>query len=163
MASNKLPDTLKERIADEAEAAFIHELDANKRSWAKSGYLAAASKILSDPGAYGLAGAVTDERRKRLREEAITALELLKGYTPEQRANWGRGLQTVEEFAGYIMELASAPSDRVKELEQALKSIERQRLRSLAIISNEFNKNHVRDLLALIEEICSTATNALKK
>jgi hypothetical protein len=48
------------------------------------------------------------ERNEFIRKEAITALELIKGFTPEQRANFSNELKTVEEFSGYILELTAS-------------------------------------------------------
>jgi hypothetical protein len=48
------------------------------------------------------------ERTTHIRQQAITALELTKGFIPEQRAAFSNELKTVEEFAHYILELTSA-------------------------------------------------------
>lgn len=48
------------------------------------------------------------ERNTHIRQQAITALELTKGFTPEQRAAFSNELKTVEELAGFILELTNA-------------------------------------------------------
>jgi hypothetical protein len=56
---NKLPDTLKERIEQEART-IRQESEFNLAPYGngfETGYLTASSKILGNPGAYGLAGA----------------------------------------------------------------------------------------------------------
>jgi hypothetical protein len=51
---------------------------------------------------------MTDISRKWfMRLQAIEALELTKGFTPEQRAKFMNETKTVEEFAGYILELTN--------------------------------------------------------
>jgi hypothetical protein len=47
------------------------------------------------------------ERHNHIRAQAINALELTKGFTPEQRECFSNSLKTVEEFSGYILELTS--------------------------------------------------------
>jgi hypothetical protein len=130
---NNLGESLKKKISDEADNAAIEFANKLKNEGHPSSFARvwdgavewALSHILSNPGDYGLAGVVSESRRKFLKEQAHTALELLKGYTPEQRENWGNGLRTVEEFAGYILELTSesATPDRVGELEQLIKNV----------------------------------------
>ena len=44
-------------------------------------------------------------RKDHIRSEALDALELTKGFTPEQRGMMGNLLTTMEELAGYIIEL----------------------------------------------------------
>jgi hypothetical protein len=51
------------------------------------------------------------ERMKFLREKAITAIGLTKGFIPEQRDHFSNALKTVEEFAGYIQELTNESPD----------------------------------------------------
>jgi hypothetical protein len=47
------------------------------------------------------------ERNNHIRQQAFTSLELTKGATPEQRAAFSNELKTIEEFAGYILELTN--------------------------------------------------------
>jgi hypothetical protein len=42
-----------------------------------------------------------------IRKQAMTTLELTKGFTPEQRKAAGNAFHTMEELAGYILELTS--------------------------------------------------------
>jgi len=51
------------------------------------------------------------EHRTFVRRQAITTLELTKGFTPEQRKSMGNLLITCEEMAGYVMELTSSDKD----------------------------------------------------
>lgn len=44
-------------------------------------------------------------RIEYFRQQAIIALELTKGFTPEQREQMSNALKTVEDFAAYILEL----------------------------------------------------------
>lgn len=48
-----------------------------------------------------------DVPSETMRRQAITVFELTKGYTPEQRAAAGNLLTTMEEMAGYVMQLAA--------------------------------------------------------
>lgn len=50
----------------------------------------------------------TDSRIVFIRKQAITALELLKGLSPEQMNNSN---ETVEEFSDYILELTQTLSN----------------------------------------------------
>jgi hypothetical protein len=55
---------------------------------------------------------MTDISRKwYMRVQAIEALELTKGFTPEERAHLSNGTKTMEEFAGYILELTNDLDD----------------------------------------------------
>lgn len=59
-----------------------------------------------------------------IRKQAITALELSKGFTPEQRAEFSNSLKTVELFAGYILELTNtSAAQEVDEYKERLRSI----------------------------------------
>jgi hypothetical protein len=49
-----------------------------------------------------------EERYNYIRKQAIMALELTKGFTPEQRNAFSNTMKTVEEFSGYILELTNA-------------------------------------------------------
>jgi hypothetical protein len=58
-----------------------------------------------------------------IRDQATAALELTKGFTPEQRAEFSNSLKTVELFAGYIIELANtSAAQEVEEYKERLKS-----------------------------------------
>lgn len=51
---------------------------------------------------------MTDISRKwYMRLQAIEALELTKGLTPEQRKTYHNGTKIMEEFAHYILELTN--------------------------------------------------------
>ncbi len=47
------------------------------------------------------------DRKVFLRKQAITVFELTKGYTPEQRQNFDNAMKTMEEMAGYVLELTN--------------------------------------------------------
>jgi hypothetical protein len=47
------------------------------------------------------------KRKKYIRRQASDALELTKGFTPEQRKNFSNAMKTMEEFANYILELTT--------------------------------------------------------
>lgn len=51
--------------------------------------------------------AMRETTKHDIRRQAITVLELTKGITPEQRANASNEFRTMEEFAGYILELTN--------------------------------------------------------
>jgi len=53
------------------------------------------------------------------RQKAITVFELTKGFTPGQRANASNNFNTMEEMAGYVLELTQSNA----ELIAALKSL----------------------------------------
>lgn len=50
---------------------------------------------------------VPDWRKKQLREKAIMIFELTKGLTPEQRQEAGNAFKSMEEMAGYVLELTN--------------------------------------------------------
>lgn len=45
------------------------------------------------------------ERKKYIRKQALNAEALMNGHLPEQREKYSNALKTLEEFAGYILEL----------------------------------------------------------
>lgn len=47
-----------------------------------------------------------DERKAWMRREAITCIELTKGYLPEQRDN---AIQTIDQLAAFVLELTARP------------------------------------------------------
>jgi hypothetical protein len=55
------------------------------------------------------------DTKTRLRQKAIDVFELTKGYTPEQRSVMGNLLTTMEEMAGYVLELTAPVSDLLPE------------------------------------------------
>jgi hypothetical protein len=50
-------------------------------------------------------------RKWFMRLQAIEALELTKGFTPEQRAQFSNSGKTLEEFANFILELTNDLDD----------------------------------------------------
>jgi hypothetical protein len=54
---------------------------------------------------------MSEERKQELRRKAVDVFELTKGYTPEQREylrRRGGMFDTMEELAGYVLELTSS-------------------------------------------------------
>jgi hypothetical protein len=55
---------------------------------------------------------MTEETREHYRRQATIVFELTKGFTPEQRANESNLFSTMEEMAGYVLELTNDDADK---------------------------------------------------
>jgi hypothetical protein len=54
------------------------------------------------------------DRERYIRRQAINTLELTRGFTGEQRERRGNTFHTMEELAGYILELTGSGSGKGK-------------------------------------------------
>jgi hypothetical protein len=134
---NNLSESLKKKISDEAEAV-VKKMDSHTLDYhqgIRHGYTAAATAILSHPGDYGLAGVWVPITKETLPPddsgEDYPKEYLIRCKGDDPRSGWvvvcyrtaEQMLYAASQFdyAEYLLE--SATSDRVGELEQALKTI----------------------------------------
>ncbi len=78
---------------------------------------------------------MTTQRAEFIRKQAVVALELTKGFTPEQRATLDNSTSTAEEFAFYIQELVTSLAERDQTIKELMQENE-----SLASYSHESNR-----------------------
>lgn len=57
------------------------------------------------------AGLASQSTKDWMRKQATTVFELTKGFTPEQRNAFGNAMNTMEEMAGYVLELTNETSN----------------------------------------------------
>src|SRR5688572_25288754 len=114
MANNTLPESIKKRIEDEAEAKNPYTIPQFKSGW-REGYSAAAEGILQNPGDYDLIN----------REGAVLLFQHYMRYRSEPDSKL-----TFEEWLGSnpsetLPSESAAPSDRVQQLEQVLREAQK--------------------------------------
>jgi hypothetical protein len=181
---NTLPESITKKIEDEAEKPCRQreqELKAHHKSSLKleyvegyaDGYENAAEAILSKPGDYGLAGSwvkgidrspldmANKEMPIRWKNNGGDWIYGVGDFVGYFRDNHRGTLDTIKQEVEYLHE-STTPSDRVQQLEQALREIESK---VVALIKEDPKGRAIEVAIIMantLKEISSITTNALK-